>query len=148
MGPGRSQKYQMCVDRKPPHFPIADAVCRMSPGRSKNPNLQNLPRESTTLRGSSDGNDESVVGSISIRRALKAAPGCVFVASDFCQLEVRILAHFCEDDKLQRFLCDGGDPFISLASDWLSIPMQSVTETERAKAKQCVYGEFAVTEKQ
>ena len=54
----------------------------------------------------------------------------------------------CEDDKLQRFLCDGGDPFTSLASDWLSIPMQSVTETERAKAKQCVYGKFAVARKQ
>jgi DNA polymerase I-like protein with 3'-5' exonuclease and polymerase domains len=64
----------------------------------------------------------------------------VFVASDFCQLEVRILAHFCEDERLQRFLCDGGDPFTSLASDWLSIPTHAVTETERAKAKQCVYG--------
>jgi len=91
--------------------------------------------------GSGSGSGSSSELNINIRRALVAAPGCVFVASDFRQLEVRILAHFSEDRTLQRFLCDGGDPFTSLASDWLGIHPQSVTETERAKAKQCVYGE-------
>ena len=32
-----------------------------------------------------------------IRRALIAEEGCVFVAADYCQLEVRLLAHLCED---------------------------------------------------
>lgn len=102
---------------------------------SKNPNLQNLPRDSYSDSSGIDGGFD-----INIRRSLVAAPGCVFVASDFCQLEVRILAHFSEDPTLRRFLSAGGDPFISLASDWLSIPPESVTDTERAKAKQCVYG--------
>jgi len=76
------------------------------------------------------------VCAVNIRRALKAAPGCLFVASDFCQLEVRILAHFSDDPTLRGFLSSGGDPFISLASDWLSIPPEAVTETEQVHTSQ------------
>jgi DNA polymerase I-like protein with 3'-5' exonuclease and polymerase domains len=39
-----------------------------------------------------------------------------------------------------RYLSSGGDPFISLAADWLGVPPQRVTPAQRGRAKQCVYG--------
>jgi DNA polymerase I-like protein with 3'-5' exonuclease and polymerase domains len=97
------------------------------------PNLQNLPRGTVWLEGS---------GGINIRRAFVARPGCVFVAADFDQLEIRILAHLANDeDGLLRFLSGGGDPFSQLAADWLSLPPGAeVAKEDRQQAKGMCYG--------
>jgi DNA polymerase I-like protein with 3'-5' exonuclease and polymerase domains len=53
--------------------------------------------------------DGGVVREVNIREAFEARRGCRFVAADFCQLEIRILAHLANEERMLQFLCSGGD---------------------------------------
>ena len=109
---------------------------------SCNPNLQNLPRGPCVVSPvhAADGTEVREGFTINIRQAVRASEGCVFVASDFCQLEVRILAHFCRDPTLIGLLSSDGDTFRLLYSRWRNIPVAAVSDSDRARAKQCIYG--------
>ena len=73
-----------------------------------------LPPESITT-SSSDGDGSqrrlqrpwSHPATLHLRDALVAAPGCVFLAVDYSQLEIRLLAHFSGDVGLRAILCHG-----------------------------------------
>lgn len=47
--------------------------------------------------------------------------GNVLIAADFCQLELRLLAHFSGDQNLHSTLKTQNDIFISIAAQWNNI---------------------------
>ena len=88
---------------------------------SSDPNLQNIPIR--TERGAE------------IRRCFVPAEGCSFVAADYSQIELRILAHLSDDaafiDAFQR----GGDIHRETAAIIFDVPVDDVTGAMRARAK-------------
>lgn len=55
---------------------------------------------------------------ISCRRAFRAPDGHCLVSADYCQLELRILAHLSGDKLLRSILKKPGDVFRSIAAKW------------------------------
>src|SRR5690606_26710083 len=66
---------------------------------SRSPNLQNVPRKGETFR------------QINIRDGIVAPPGYVFIAGDYSQLEMIILAHLSKDPQLEGLIQSGQDAF-------------------------------------
>ncbi|CAO4369078.1 unnamed protein product [Caenorhabditis nigoni] len=69
------------------------------------PNLQNVPK-----KVSSDG--------LSARQLFKASPGNILIGADYKQLELRVLAHLCNDSKLVKIISEDQDLFGQLSSEW------------------------------
>lgn len=78
--------------------------------------------------------------SICMRNTFIAFPGGVFLAADYSQLELRVLAHVSGDQKLRSFLNQEGDVFKMIAGEWLGIPPGEVSSKQRQEAKQVCYG--------
>ena len=78
--------------------------------------------------------------SINMRSVFVPFPGGVFLAADYSQLELRILAHMSGDLKLQQILNSEGDVFKIIAGEWLGVPVDQVTAEDRQNAKQICYG--------
>lgn len=106
-----------------------------------NPNLQSTPNAKTFTPMATQG---ALLASqdveVSVREAFIAAPGCTLLAADYSQLEVRLMAHFSQDEVLLRVLRAGGDVFSNLAAEWLHIPPASITPQHRKQAKSACYG--------
>ncbi|CAF0891418.1 unnamed protein product [Rotaria sordida] len=98
-----------------------------------NPPLQHIPKRFfiQSLQ------KESIVG---LRKMIVARTGFQLVSFDYSQLELRILAHLSNDEKLKTRLIDNTDFFISLASDLLKKPEHEITREQRQNAKQICYG--------
>ena len=56
---------------------------------------------------------------------------------DYCQLELRILAHLSKDKKLIAAFTEA-DPFMSLGRQWLK--KTEISTEERKKVKEMIYG--------
>ena len=108
-----------------------------------NPNLQNLPRPLEFNVGATPpaGPTHRRQNWCNMRLGVVAPPGRVLLSADFCQLELRILAHLSKDPVLLERLKDGErDPFECLAAVWLHIhPPAQVTLEDRNKAKKMAY---------
>ena len=78
--------------------------------------------------------------SVSMRSAFVPFPGSTFLAADYSQLELRVLAHLSGDKMLKEFLNSDGDVFKMIAGQWLGIPALEVSGTQRQHAKQVCYG--------
>uniref|UniRef100_A0A3P8PNT6 DNA-directed DNA polymerase family A palm domain-containing protein n=1 Tax=Astatotilapia calliptera TaxID=8154 RepID=A0A3P8PNT6_ASTCA len=66
--------------------------------------------------------------------------GCTFLAADFCQVELRLLAHLSSDPELLRiFTNPQADVFTMLASQWWGLSEKEVTSEDREHAKRVVY---------
>lgn len=52
------------------------------------------------------------------------------MSADYCQLELRILAHFSEDEALLKAFNSSSDIFTSIASKWNNIPESMVSNAE------------------
>ena len=79
--------------------------------------------------------------SLSLRRAFVASKGCLLIAADYSQIELRILAHLSKDRKLTQHLKKGAeDVFKSIAASWLNKPISQITIEERQRSKQICYG--------
>jgi DNA polymerase I-like protein with 3'-5' exonuclease and polymerase domains len=77
---------------------------------------------------------------VNVRDVFVARPGFVLMAADYCQIEVRVLAHLAQDPALIAVLNQADDVFKSIAAVWLGRPdAASVTPMERAQVKQLVY---------
>ncbi|XP_025417440.1 DNA polymerase theta-like isoform X2 [Sipha flava] len=93
------------------------------------PNLQNVPKDYVL-------EDEI----LSIRSAFVSKTDHTLVSVDFCQIELRVLAHLSKDSNLLSALKSPGDVFINLSSKWHKIPETEVCDEVRQKTKQVCYG--------
>jgi len=101
----------------------ATATGRLS---SSDPNLQNIPTR-TEIGGR-------------IRSAFIAARGCVLIAADYSQIELRLLAHFSEDERLIEGFGSGMDLHRLTASHVFGLPESEVTDQLRDAAKRINFG--------
>ena len=117
------------------------------------PNIQNVPKEydlteakeGGTLLPESQALDSTYNGTqppqtVCMRNTFIPFPGCVFLAADYSQLELRVLAHMSGDKKLQGFLNSDGDIFKMIAGEWLGVRAEDVSAKQRQEAKQICYG--------
>lgn len=81
------------------------------------PNLQNVPR---------DFNSENNSFVISMRMAFVPTCGNIMLSADYCQLELRILAHFSKDPVLCEIMKKDVDIFKNIAAQWNHISVEEV----------------------
>src|SRR5438477_11691451 len=93
---------------------------------SSNPNLQNIPVRADLGR--------------KIRGAFIAEEGCWFVAADYSQVELRILAHLSGDERLAEAFSAGEDIHRRTAAAVLGLPIDAVTPSQRNRAKAVNFG--------
>jgi DNA polymerase-1 len=93
---------------------------------TSDPNLQNIPIRTELGRR--------------IRHAFVAAPGCVLVAADYSQIELRLLAHFSGDEALAAAFRDGADVHARTAARIHGCAVDAVTPAMRAAAKTVNFG--------
>lgn len=93
------------------------------------PNLQNVPRTFSIpceyLMVHSAVSDEVV--EFNCRNIFKSAPGYVIVSADYCQLEMRILTHFSQDQVLMKIMNSDMDVFKAIAASWSHVCEDEVT---------------------
>lgn len=93
----------------------------------QDPNLQNIPIRSEIGR--------------KIRGAFKPQkPGWSYLAADYSQIELRLLAHFSEDPNLIKAFQHGEDIHAHTASVIMNIPLDQVTKDLRYRAKGVNFG--------
>lgn len=95
------------------------------------PRLQ-PPEGAVVLRGG----DEVT---LSVRSAFVARRGCVLVSADYCQVEMRLMAHFADDPSLLAALNGDTDIFRGIAACVFKKAVADVTDDERNRAKQLSY---------
>ncbi|XP_016532666.1 DNA polymerase nu isoform X1 [Poecilia formosa] len=108
---------------------------------AKHPNFQALPRQPLQIsqKQNIQGKEEEVV-TIHPRDMFIPREGWSFLAADFCQVELRLLAHFSSDPELLRVFTDPqADVFTLLASQWKVVDVDEVTPEDREHAKRIVY---------
>jgi DNA polymerase-1 len=93
---------------------------------SLDPNLQNIPTRTDEGR--------------EIRRGFGAAPGCVFVAADYSQIELRVLAHVTQDPNLVQAFMEDQDIHAATAAQLFNVPLSGVSKNQRRIAKTTVFG--------
>ncbi len=94
---------------------------------STNPNLQNIPVRLEEGR--------------KIRKAfVPSEPDWVMVAADYSQIELRVLAHMSEDDRLVQAFKDDQDIHTATAADVFHVPLEEVTGDMRRAAKAVNFG--------
>jgi len=71
-----------------------------------------------------------------IRPAIKAAPGNVFICSDYSSIEARVVNWLAEDTEFLNNFTEGVDIYKLLASKIYSKPISDINKTERALGKQ------------
>ncbi|XP_033756749.1 DNA polymerase nu-like [Pecten maximus] len=114
---------------------------------SYQPNIQAIPKTSTVI---SDYTDNYIVGKesgdtveIFARDSFISHDGWSFLAADFQQIELRLLAHLADDPTLLKIFTDSEsgskDIFVELTSQWLCKPVSLVTTQEREQTKRVVY---------
>jgi DNA polymerase-1 len=93
---------------------------------SSEPNLQNIPVRTELGR--------------ELRRYLRAKEGCVLVDADYSQIELRILAHMAQDERLLQAFRDDEDIHTVTASQVFGLPAGMVTPLHRSRAKAVNFG--------
>lgn len=94
---------------------------------STNPNLQNIPVRTELGR--------------QIRRSfIPDAPDHRFLAADYSQIELRILAHLCADKALRKAYQTGQDIHALTAANVFGVEEKDVTSEMRGKAKMINFG--------
>jgi DNA polymerase-1 len=93
---------------------------------STDPNLQNIPIRIE-------------LGKM-IRKVFYPQEGCLFVDSDYSQIELRLLAHMSGDEQLIEAFRENQDIHRSTASKVFHVPFDEVTELQRRNAKAVNFG--------
>ena len=94
--------------------------------KSDHPNLQNIPVRTEIGR--------------QLRRAFRSPEGYKLICADYSQIELRILAHFSEDESLIETFTQDLDIHTAVASQVFEVPADSVTRELRDKAKTINFG--------
>lgn len=93
---------------------------------SSNPNLQNLPIRSE--RGKL------------IREAVIPDEGCLFLSADYSQIELRLMAHFSQDEHMLAAFRSGQDIHAATAARIYGKPIEQISKDERRNAKTANFG--------
>ena len=93
---------------------------------SSDPNLQNIPTRSELGR--------------TVKTAFSAGEGSVFLAVDYSQIELRLLAHLSGDEHLVRAFNEGEDFHAETAARVFGVPVSEVTLDLRSRAKAVNFG--------
>lgn len=93
---------------------------------STEPNLQNIPMRMELGR--------------QIRKVFVPRDGYVFVDADYSQIELRLLAHMSEDERLIDAYKQDSDIHKITASNVFHVPMDEVTDLQRRNAKAVNFG--------
>ena len=93
---------------------------------SSDPNLQNIPTRSELGR--------------TVKTAFSAGEGSVFLAVDYSQIELRLLAHLSGDEHLVRAFSEGEDFHAETAARVFGVQVSEVTPDLRSRAKAVNFG--------
>ena len=93
---------------------------------SNNPNLQNIPTRTDLGRR--------------VRNGFVSAPGCLLVAVDYSQIELRIVAHMSGDEAMLAAFRAGQDIHATTAAAIYGIPLEDVSKDQRRHAKAINFG--------
>lgn len=108
------------------HTTYNQAVASTGRLSSTDPNLQNIPIRSELGK--------------QVRRAFVPSEGNVLMAADYSQIELRIMAHICGDEKMQKGFEEGVDIHAATAAVLNDIPQEEVTQDMRRIAKTVNFG--------
>ena len=115
------------------HTSFSQTVAATGRLSSSEPNLQNIPIRRELGRD--------------IRRGFVPRAGWRFLAADYSQIELRLLAHLSGDPAFVAAFQSGGDIHKQTASIIFDVPVENVTSDMRAKAKTInfatIYGQGA-----
>lgn len=116
----------------PDLMPLATETGRFA---SRNANLQNMPRK-----------DNDPIG---IRKFIAAPRGNVLISLDFSQIELRVGAFYCRDEKMLETYRNNGDIHAQTTSVIFNIPFSEAIDKgashykeRRTIAKNCNFGVF------
>ncbi len=104
-------------------YQLTTATGRLNSDR---PNLQNIPVRTEIGR--------------QLRRAFRSPEGHKLICADYSQIELRILAHFSEDERLIETFTRDLDIHTAVASQVFGVPDATVTRELRDKAKTINFG--------
>jgi DNA polymerase-1 len=108
------------------HTSYHQAVAATGRLSSSDPNLQNIPIRNSEGRR--------------IRQAFVAPPGKVIMASDYSQIELRIMAHLSGDAGLHKAFAEDQDIHRATAAEVFDRALDAVTDDERRSAKAINFG--------
>jgi DNA polymerase-1 len=108
------------------HTSYHQAVAQTGRLSSTDPNLQNIPIRTPEGRR--------------IRQAFIAPAGCVLLAADYSQIELRIMAHLSGDAGLLAAFADERDVHQATAAEVFAQPLEAVTPEQRRLAKTINFG--------
>ena len=109
------------------HTRFQQALTQTGRLSSINPNLQNIPIRLEEGR--------------KIRAAfVPSEPGWYLFAADYSQIELRVLAHMSQDEKLIQAFRDGADIHTRTAMDVFNVTEENVTSDMRRAAKAVNFG--------
>jgi DNA polymerase-1 len=108
------------------HTTLNQTVAATGRLSSSNPNLQNIPVRSELGRR--------------VRQAFGVGEGNVFLACDYSQIELRLLAHLSGDEHLVEAFNSGADFHAATAARVFGVPVSEVTPALRSRAKAVNFG--------
>ncbi len=102
--------------------------CLTQTGRlsSTEPNLQNIPVRTNEGR--------------EIRKMFIPSDNCILVSADYSQIELRLLAHFSQEEKLVKAYNNNDDIHAITAHKVFKVPLEDVDSILRSKAKAVNFG--------
>jgi DNA polymerase I len=108
------------------HTSYHQAVAATGRLSSTDPNLQNIPIRTPEGRR--------------IRQAFVAPEGCVLLAADYSQIELRIMAHLSGDAGLRAAFAHDEDVHRATAAEVFGVTLADVTQDQRRSAKAINFG--------
>jgi DNA polymerase-1 len=108
------------------HTSYQQAVAATGRLSSADPNLQNIPIRSAEGRR--------------IRQAFIPCEGCLIVAADYSQIELRIMAHLSGDAGLRKAFAEDRDIHQATAAEVFGLPLDAVPAEQRRAAKAINFG--------
>ena len=108
------------------HTSYHQAVASTGRLSSTDPNLQNIPIRTDEGRR--------------IRKAFIAADGFQIMAADYSQIELRIMAHLSEDERLCEAFAQGEDIHRATAAEVFAVNLDKVESEQRRAAKAINFG--------
>lgn len=108
------------------HTTFSQTVANTGRLASSNPNLQNIPIRSEEGK--------------KIRECFIAKPGCKIIASDYSQVELRLLASVADVKGLKQAFKDGIDIHAATAAKVFGVPYDQVDSNMRRHAKAINFG--------